>query len=84
MMSFCLLIITNSLILLYYVCEVYKYIFNFGAGCPNWANWADLRFVFVHSTDIIEQNKSVYHNQDTSTHIWWIGIDNLFLKHHLM
>ena len=57
---------------------------NFGAGCPNWADWADLRFGFVHSTGIIEQYKSVYHNQDTSTHIWWIGIENLLLKHHLI
>ncbi len=32
---------------------------NFGAGCPN---WADLRFKFVHFTDIIEQSKSVYLN----------------------
>ena len=63
---------------------MYKSNSNFGAGCPNWANWADVRFGFVHSTDIIEQNKSVYHNQDTSTHIWWIGIENLFLKRHLM
>ena len=47
---------------------------NFGADCPNiTVDWADLRFGFVHSTDIIEQNKSVYHNQDTSTHIWWIA-----------
>ena len=77
-------ITTNSLILLYYVCGMYKSNSNFGAGCPNWADWADLRFGFVHSTDIIEQNKSVYHNQDTSMHIWWIGIKKLFLKHHLV
>ena len=56
---------------------MYKSNSNFGAGCPNWADLADLRFGFVHSTDVIEQNKSVYHNQDTSTHIWWIGIENL-------
>ena len=74
-------ITTNSLILLYYVCERYKYNSDFGAGCPN---WADLKFGFVHSTDIIEQNKSVYHNQDTSTYMWWTGIENLFLKRHLM
>ena len=30
------------------------------------SDWADLRFGFVHSTDMIEQKKSVYHNQDTS------------------
>ena len=54
---------------------------NFGAGCPNWADWADLRFGFVHSRDIIEQNKSVYHNQDTSMHIWWIGIENFFTSY---
>ena len=63
---------------------IYKSNSNFGAGCPNWTDWADLRFWFVHSTDIIEQNKSVYHNKDTSKHIWWIGIENLFLKHYLM
>ena len=60
---------------------MYKSNSNFGAGCPN---WADFRFGFVLSTDIIEQNKSVYHNQDTSTHIWWIGIEKLFLKRHLI
>ena len=32
----------------------------------------------------IEQSKSIYHNQDTSTHIWWIGIEILFLKRHLI
>ena len=53
---------------------------NFGAGYPD---WADLKFGFVHSTDIIEQNKNVHHNQDTLTHIWWIGIEKLFLKRHL-
>ena len=63
---------------------MYKSNSNFGAGCPNWADWTDLRSGFVHSTDIIEQNKSVYHNQDPSTHIWWIGIEKLFLKHHLI
>ena len=67
-----------------YVCGMYESSSNFGAGSPNWADWADLRFGFVYSTDIIEQNKSVYHNQDTSMHIWWIGIKNLFLKRHLM
>ena len=41
----------------YYVCGMYKSNSNFGAGCPNWADWADLRFGFVHSTGIIEQNK---------------------------
>ena len=77
-------ITTNSLILPYYVCGMYKSNSNFDAGCPNWADWTDLIFGFVHSTDKIEQNKSVYHNQDTSTHIWWIGIENLFLKRHLL
>ena len=33
---------------------------NFGAGCPNWAVWADLRFGFVHSTDIVEQNQNMF------------------------
>ena len=28
---------------------------NFGAGCPNWAVWDDLRFGFVHSTDILKR-----------------------------
>ena len=46
---------------------MYKSNSNFGAGCPNWADWADLRFGFVHSRDIIEQNKSVYHNQKFRT-----------------
>ena len=66
---------------------MYKYNSNFGAGCPSWADWADIRFGFVHFTDIIEQNKSIHHNhqeQDTSTHIWWIGIEKLFLKRHLI
>ena len=45
--------------LLYYVCGMYKSNSNFGAGCPNWDDWTDLRFGFVHSTDIIEQSKSV-------------------------
>ena len=69
-----------------YVYGIYKSILNFGAGCPNWDIWADLRFGFVYSTDKIEQNESVYHKQeqDTSMHIWWIGIDKLFLKHHLI
>ena len=62
---------------------MYKSNSNFGAGCPNWANWADLRFGFVYSTDIIEQNKSVYRNKDTSTHIWWIRIEYLFLNRNL-
>ena len=57
---------------------MYKSNSNFCASCPNWADWADLRFGFVHSTDKIEQSKSVYHNQDTSTHIWWIGIEIFF------
>ena len=30
---------------------------NFGAGCPNWAVWADLRFRFVHSTVIVNGAK---------------------------
>ena len=59
---------------------IHKSNFNFGAGCPNWANWTDLRFQFVHSIDIIEQSKSVYHNQDASTHIWWFGIEKLIFK----
>ena len=71
---------TNSLILLFYVCGMYKSNSNFGAGCRKWADWAYLRFGFVHYTDIIEQNKSVYHNQDISTHIWWLGIWKLIFK----
>ena len=71
-------------IFLYYVFGMYKSNSNFGAGCPNWADWADLRFGIVHSTGIMEQNKSVYHNQDTSMHIWWIGIEKLFLKRYLI
>ena len=63
---------------------MYKSNSNLGAGCPNWADWADLRFGFVHSTAIIEQNKNVYHKQGISMHIWWIGIENLFLKRHLV
>ena len=63
---------------------MYKSNSNFGAGCPNWADWADLRFGFVHSTDTIEQNKSVYYKQDISMHIWWIGIENLLLERHLV
>ena len=63
---------------------MYKSNSNFGVGCPNWAGWADIRFGFVHFTNIIEQNKSVCHSQDTSTNIWCIGIENLFLKRHLM
>ena len=47
----------HFLILLYYACGMYKSNFNFGAGCSNWAVWADLRFGFVHSTDILEENK---------------------------
>ena len=37
---------------------MYKSNSNFGAGCstPNQANWADIRFGFVHSIDILEQN----------------------------
>ena len=63
---------------------MYKSNSNFGANCPNWEDWADLRFEFVHSTDTIEQNKSVYHNQDDiSIHIWWIGIENIYLERHL-
>ena len=33
---------------------------NFGAGCSNWAVWADLRFGFVHFTNILEQNEAVF------------------------
>ena len=53
-MPFCLLIKKLFLILLYYVCGMYKSNSNFGAGCPNWAVWADLTFGFVHSMNILE------------------------------
>ena len=39
---------------------------NFGAGYPD---WADLKFGFVHSIDIIEQNKSVYYSGHLNTHL---------------
>ena len=39
---------------------MYKSNSNFGAGCPSWADWADLRFGFVHSTDIVEQNQNMF------------------------
>ena len=49
-----LLITKHFVILLYHVCGMYKSNCNFGAGCSNWAVWADLRFGFVHSTNILE------------------------------
>ena len=49
LMPFCLLITKLFLILLYYVCGMYKSNFNFGAGCSNWAIWAILRFGFAYS-----------------------------------
>ena len=47
----------NTLILLYHVCRMYKVNSNFCAGCSNWAIWVDLRFVFVHSTEILYRVK---------------------------
>ena len=69
-MPFCLLITKLSLTLLYYVCGMYKSNFNFGAGCPNWAVWADLRFGFVHSTDILQKNYDVFCDQETQLLHW--------------
>ena len=41
---------------------------DFGAGCSNWANLADLRFGFVHSTDIVEQNQNMFCDWDTQVY----------------
>ena len=49
---------------------MYKYNSNFGAGCPNWAVWADLRFGFVHSTDILQNNYDVFCDQETQLLHW--------------
>ena len=54
MMPFCLPITTCILVLLQNVRGMNKSTSNFGAGCPNWADWADIRFGFVHSMDILE------------------------------
>ena len=60
----------HFLILFYYVCGMYKSNSNFGAGCPNWAVWADLRFGFVHSTDILQKNYDVFCDQETQLLHW--------------
>ena len=83
LMPFCLLITKLFLILLYYVCGMYKSNFNFGAGCPNWAIWADFRFGFVHSTDIVQQNQNIFCNWDTQMHQIWGPEVNWFLARHL-
>ena len=63
---------------------MYKYNSNFGAGCPNWAVWADLRFGFVHSTDILQKNYDVFCDQETQLLHWWIARKKMFLPCHLM
>ena len=63
---------------------MYKYNSNFGAGCPNWAVWADLRFGFVHSTDILQKNYDVFCDQETQLLHWWIARKKMFLPRHLM
>ena len=49
---------------------MYKYNSNFGAGCPNWAVWADLRFGFVHSTDMVELNQKVFWDWEVQMLNW--------------
>ena len=63
---------------------MYKYNSNFGAGCPNWAVWADLRFGFVHSTDILQKNYDVFCDQETQLHEIWAPEENRFLARHLL
>ena len=63
---------------------MYKYNSNFGAGCPNWAVWADLRFGFVHSTDILQKNYDVFCDQETQLLHWWIARKKMFLPRHLL
>ena len=67
-MTFCLLITKLFWILLYYVYGMYKSNSNFGAGCPNWAIWADLGFGFVHSIDKVEQNQNMFCDWNTQIH----------------
>ena len=57
---------------------MYKYNSNFGAGCPNWAVWADLRFGFVHSTDILPKNYDVFCDQETQLLHCWIARKKIF------
>ena len=66
----CLLITKLTLVFLLDACGMYKYNSNFGAGCPNWAVWADLRFGFVHSTDILQKNYDVFCDQETQLLHW--------------
>ena len=60
------------------------YKFNFGVGCPNWADWADLRFGFVHSTDIVEQNQNMFCVWDIIMYQICAAEQNSFLDRHLM
>ena len=63
---------------------MYKSKSNFGAGCPNWADWADLRFGFVHSTGIIEQNKMSIITRTPQRTSGGLQFEEKKLKRHLL
>ena len=74
---------TDTFILLYYVCEMYKSKSYISPTGPIRTANTKIGIGFVHSTDIVEQNQRVCCDSDVLGNVWLDGIKNLLIKRHL-